>query len=933
MKDDLRQSILQKIQEAEEKQLQELDLSNNYNTPNKDKLTEFPQEVLRLKFLKKLNLSYNKISDLPEFLGNITSLNNLNLSDNSLSSLPESIGNLTSLNNLNLSGNKLMILPESIGNLTSLNNLNLSGNKLMILPDSIGNLTSLNTLDLYGNKLMSLPDSIGNLTSLSELYLWRNQLTSIPKSLGNLASLNKLNLRYNQLTSLPEFMDNLTSLTEMYLERNQLTSLPESLGNLTSLKVLYLGENQLTSLPESLGNLTSLKVLYLGENHLTSLPESLGNLTSLNVLYLRGNPLQEPPLEMATKGVQAIKQYFEQLRKEGQDYIYEAKLLIVGEGGAGKTTLANKILDPEYQLRESEPTTEGIDVIKWSFKCTDNEQKERKFKVNIWDFGGQEIYHATHQFFLTKRSLYSLVADSRKEDTDFYYWLNIVELLSDNSPLLIIKNEKQDRKREINEPALRGQFTNLKETLATNLATNRSLDEILYKIKHYIQNLPHIGQTLPKTWVKVKQALENDLRDYIPLQEYLEICETNGFTELKNKLQLSEYLHDLGVCLHFQDEEDSLLYKTVILKPEWGTDAVYKVLDNPQVINNQGHFTRNDLKNIWQEEKYASMRGELLELMKKFQLCYEVPESKGKFIAPQLLSDNQPEYDWNETNNLILRYAYPDFMPKGIVTRFIVIMHQYIEEQKYVWKTGVILNKDNTRAEVIENYGRREIRIRVIGNNKRDLMTIVTHEIDKINNSYKRMKYQQLIPCNCQQCKNNKEPHLYSFNVLRDFAKDRAKIQCQKSRLMVDALSLIDNAIDIKQLITKENQYRDIFIVKGNYNEHIQGDSINQKGNIGIGKVSDSTISDNAKIAGVITETAGEIKQILNQLSQNNPTETPLEKMMLGFKAIEEIEKNSTLKPRIINALKVMTVKAFMEAIDHPLANVLRVGIEAYRES
>jgi hypothetical protein len=26
------------------------------------------------------------------------------------------------------------------------------------------------------------------------------------------------------------------------------------------------------------------------------------------------------------------------------------------------------------------------------------------FRVNIWDFGGQQIYHATHQFFLTKRS-------------------------------------------------------------------------------------------------------------------------------------------------------------------------------------------------------------------------------------------------------------------------------------------------------------------------------------------------------------------------------------------------------------------------------------------------------------------------------------------------------------------------------------------------
>ena len=361
----------------------------------------------------------------------------------------------------------------------------------------------------------------------------------------------------------------------------------------------------------------------------------------------------------------------------------------------------------------------GGSSVKWSFPLPD---KEREFKVNIWDFGGQEIYHATHQFFLTKRSLYVLVVDSRKEDTDFYYWLNTVEQLSDNSPLLIINNEKYDRRREINQRVLRGRFTNIKETLATNLATNRGLDEIITNIQYYIQNLPHIGQTLPTTWVKVRQALENDSRNYISLQEYLDICEYNGFTQLKDKLQLSGYLHDLGIFLHFQDQESSLLYKTVILNPKWGTDAVYKVLDNRQVIYNYGQFTRNDLKNIWHEEKYAFMRGELLELMKKFQICYEVPDSKDTFIAPQLLSDNQPAYDWDEDNNLILRYAYPDFMPKGIVTRFIVIMHQYIEQQKYVWKTGVILSKDNTKAEVIENYGKREIRIRVIGNNKRNFL-------------------------------------------------------------------------------------------------------------------------------------------------------------------------------------------------------------------
>ncbi|OLT60806.1 COR domain-containing protein [Moorena bouillonii] len=372
---------------------------------------------------------------------------------------------------------------------------------------------------------------------------------------------------------------------------------------------------------------------------------------------------------------------------------------------------------------------------------------------------------------------------------------------------MIIKNEKQDRQRYINESALRGQFTNLEKTLTTNLETNRGLAEIIAAIQYYIQNLPHVGQPLPKTWVKVRQALENNSRNYISLEEYLEICETNGFTLLEDKLQLSGYLHDLGVCLHFQDQEDSLLYKIVILKPEWATDPVYKVLDNQEVINNKGKFTRKDLKRIWQDDKYASTRGELLELMKKFQLCYEIPDCKDTFIAPQLLSDNQPDYDWNPSHNLILRYAYPDFMPKGIITRLIVVMHQYIDQQQYVWKSGVIVTKDNTKAEVIEYYAKREIKIRVAGRDKRGLLTIVAYELDRIHDSYKRLKYSKLIPCNCHKCKDSQSPFFYPFERLRQFLADKQyTIQCQESYKMVNVLSLLDDIIGLKQLVSNDQQ-------------------------------------------------------------------------------------------------------------------------------
>ncbi len=799
------QRYLEKIREAKEKQLKKLDLSRNG-------LTTLPEEIASLQQLTTLDLSYNQLTTLPEEIASLQQLTTLNLNRNPLTTLPEAIASLQQLTTLNLSYNQLTTLPEAIANLQQLTTLDLSFNKLTTLPEEIASLQQLTTLDLSSNKLTTLPEAIASLQQLTTLNLNRNPLTKLPEAIANLQQLTTLDLSSNKLTTLPEAIANLQQLTTLDLSSNKLTTLPEAIANLQQLTTLNLSHNQLTTLPEAIANLQQLTTLDLSSNKLTTLPEaiaSLQQLTTLDLSYNRlttlpeaiaslqqlttldliGNPIEKPPPEIVEQGIDAIKDYFRQLETEGIDYLYEAKLLIIGEGGAGKTTLAKKIEDQNYQLRE-EDSTKGIKVIQWGFPMDNG----REFRVNIWDFGGQEIYHATHQFFLTKRSLYVLVADSRKEDTDFHYWLNVVELLSDNSPLLIIKNEKQDRHREINERELRGQFTNLKETLPTNLATNRGLEQVLQKIKDYVKSLPHIGSPLPKTWVRVREALESDARNYINLDTYLEICQRNGFTQRNDKLQLSGYLHDLGVCLHFQ--EDPLLNKTVILKPKWGTDAVYKVLDNEEVIRNLGSFTRSDLANIWCEDEYATMHDELLRLMINFKLCYEIPRSQGKYIAPQLLSANQPSYNWDETNNLILRYTY-EFMPKGIITQFIVAMHELMNKQQCVWKSGVVLSKDQTKAEVIEYYGKREIKIRVSGRHKRDLMTIVTHELDKIHDSYNRLKYNKLIPCNCVTCKDTQEPHFYTLENLRNrLAKQKYDVECDISYEKANVLSLIDDVID-----------------------------------------------------------------------------------------------------------------------------------------
>ncbi|NEO23046.1 pentapeptide repeat-containing protein [Moorena sp. SIO4A5] len=82
-----------------------------------------------------------------------------------------------------------------------------------------------------------------------------------------------------------------------------------------------------------------------------------------------------------------------------------------------------------------------------------------------------------------------------------------------------------------------------------------------------------------------------------------------------------------------------------------------------------------------------------------------------------------------------------------------------------------------------------------------------------------------------------------------------------------------------------------------------------------------------------LTEAAAEIQQLLNQLSQTNPTTTNKERNAVVGEVVDQIENNPPLKDKVINALKAGSVETFKEAIDHPLVNILMATIEGWTEA
>ena len=349
------------------------------------------------------------------------------------------------------------------------------------------------------------------------------------------------------------FSEDCKNLQTVYIHHNQLKSV-EFKGYFPKLELIDIGFNgKLTKLviEQKLPNLNCLYLRLCNFKDLLHLSEYFIN-PEFDFNIDENNNLQNPPLEIVKSGREAVISYFSSFKPEEKEhFLYEARILIIGEGESGKTTLARRVLHKSAPMPDEKDSTKGIDVSRWNYEIAEN-NTQHNMRVNIWDFGGQSIYKATHRFFLSNRVLYVLLTDGRKEDTDFNYWLNLAEMFGGESPLIIVMNIKDGREYNIPMNILRGRFANLKDEIKLNLKEiDKNYDALINKLKHHISELPHIGNKLPESWTLIRKDIENIEDKYIYHQQFFTICEKYGVKELDKILQLSQFFHDIGVFLHF----------------------------------------------------------------------------------------------------------------------------------------------------------------------------------------------------------------------------------------------------------------------------------------------------------------------------------------------------------------------------------------------
>ena len=173
--------------------------------------------------------------------------------------------------------------------------------------------------------------------------------------------------------------------------------------------------------------------------------------------------------------------------------------------------------------------------------------------MNVWDFGRQEIYHATHQFFLTKRSLYLVVCDCRtsEENNRIEYWLKMIESFGSQSPVIIVGNKKDEQSLDINRKALREKYPNIKHIVETSCQSNEGIEKLRQAIAQEISELKEVYDLLPISWFEVKKHLEEMAEDVISYNKYACICQEKNIPEEHNQEQLSRSAPSIRLSTQF----------------------------------------------------------------------------------------------------------------------------------------------------------------------------------------------------------------------------------------------------------------------------------------------------------------------------------------------------------------------------------------------
>ena len=523
---------------------------------------------------------------------------------------------------LNLIGNQINDI-SFLKNFTSLTELNLAYNTISDI-SAVKKLELLERLDLNNNNISDI-SPLKTLVNLKRLIIWQNKISDIT-ILKNLKKISFLDVSYNLISDISVLSD-LKELSILILWQNNLNDIT-ALSNLIKLETLNLGENHLTDI-SSLINLKNLEDINLENNQISDITTLL-KIDRLENVMLTGNKKIEIdfPSEVLNADWKAVKFYSENSKKSVP--FKNVKVLLLGNPNIGKSNLL------EYLETNKAPIlnelTHGV-VYK---KITLND-----INFHIWDFGGQEYFHATHKLFFSPNALNIVLWGKNQErileelkspNFDLNYWLRTIEQLTKiDKPqeVLVIEN-----KIDLNNPKYSATPQNQIEYAENYKSLNISfLDFCLIELKkteNFKESLIELSKKIisnfnyPAFFEVFWKRIENLNKDFVTINEI------NNRPNIENTISAIKIFHNMGMLLYFPD----IIADKVFVKPQVLLELLYeKVLGHDK----KDRLSKIEIQNATQGNSLELSVEEIIGLLKNFDLCFEIEEEKNTYFIPQYL--------------------------------------------------------------------------------------------------------------------------------------------------------------------------------------------------------------------------------------------------------------------------------------------------------
>jgi len=685
--------------------------------------------------LQWFDCSETQVSDLSPLQG-LGSLQRLDCSKTKVSDLAP-LQDLTSLQMLNCSVTEVSDLAP-LRRLRGLQSLDCGGTQVSDLAPlrGLGNLQSLDCGRTEVSDLAPLQGLV-RLQSLDCSHAPVDDLTP----LQSLAKLQRLNCSYTQVTDLAPLRA-LVKLQSFKCWHTHVSEL-EPLLNLPELQSFDCSSCRLTSLSESFWFKQSLQSVVLFETQIPGVPSEVLSGSS------NGNCLE------------SLRAHLRDFAA-GRETISDIKLMVLGNGRSGKTQLSRRQCDLPFQ--SDWDSTHGVRVAFGNLPATDGGSAGR---LNIWDFGGQDIYHGTHALFVRTRAVFVLVwagdTEPPKAPEEYEhqgisfrnhplaYWVDYVRHLAQaQSPAIIVQTKcDSDVDEEPRAPVLDEALKALgfRREVHFSARNDRGRDELVAALRGAVAWLREREGTaeIGVGRLRVQRRIEGmrDASGALPPEYRLIDQDTfNAWCHeaggVSSPEHLLAYLHNAGILFY----RKGLFRDQIVLDHTWALNAIYAVFDRTRCYRRLqkegGRFDRLRLDElIWREQGYPADEQRLfLGMMQSCGICFVYHDSikdadETIYVAPDLLpgrEEVQTELDrwWRaDPPDWTVTFDYA-FLHLGLMRSVIARIGNRAGLDAIYWRCGVCAYETTTQSYVLieqEMDGwRGTVRLQTKGGQARELL-------------------------------------------------------------------------------------------------------------------------------------------------------------------------------------------------------------------